>query len=56
MDGANVGRVQGPIVCYVGDSTLVYHWAPYGSLHLDSASLSELHFDVVYDYLIAVCL
>jgi hypothetical protein len=25
IDGANVGRVQGPIIGYVGDITLVYH-------------------------------
>jgi hypothetical protein len=25
MDGANIGRVQGPIVGYTGDGTLVYH-------------------------------
>jgi hypothetical protein len=36
------------------DSSLVYHWAPYGSLHMDDALLSELQFDVVYDY-VFVC-
>jgi hypothetical protein len=54
MDGTNVGRVQGPIVGYAGDITLAYYWAPYGSLHLDGASLNALHFDVVYDH-VFVC-
>jgi hypothetical protein len=31
------------------DSTVVYHWAPYDSLHMDDASLSELQLDVMYD-------
>lgn len=54
MNGANVGRVQCPIIGYARDNTLVYHWAPYSSLHLDDASLSELQFYVVYDY-VFVC-
>jgi hypothetical protein len=52
MDRAKVGRLQGPIVGYAGDSTLVYYSAPYDSLYLDDASLSEIQFDVVYDYVL----
>jgi hypothetical protein len=52
MDRAKVGRLQGPIVGYAEDSTLVYYSAPYDSLYLDDASLSEIQFDVVYDYVL----
>jgi hypothetical protein len=54
MDKANVERVQGSVVGYAGDRTLIYHGAPYDSLHLDDASLSELQFYIVYDY-VFVC-
>jgi hypothetical protein len=54
MDGTNVKRVQCPIIGYAGDSTLVHHLVPYGSLHLDYASLSELQLNVVHDY-VSVC-
>jgi hypothetical protein len=54
MDGINMRRVQCPIVDYAGDITLVHHWAPYDSLHLNDVSLSELKFNVVYDY-VSVC-
>jgi hypothetical protein len=37
-----MGRVQGTFVGYTMDSTHVYSGAPYGSLHLDDGSLSEL--------------
>jgi hypothetical protein len=49
-----VERVQGSVVGYAGDRTLIYHGAPYDSLHLDDASLSELQFYIVYDY-VFVC-
>jgi hypothetical protein len=54
MDRINMGRVQGWAVGYAGNIILVYHWAPYDSLHLNDASLSELQFDVVYAY-VFVC-
>jgi hypothetical protein len=42
MDGTNMGRVQWLIVGYAEDNTLVDYWAPYDSLHLNDASLSNL--------------
>jgi hypothetical protein len=42
MDEINVGRVQGTVISYAVGSTHVHLGAPYGSLHLDDASLSPL--------------
>jgi hypothetical protein len=36
-----MGRVQSLVVGYARNSTVVYHRAPYGSLHVDDASLSD---------------
>jgi hypothetical protein len=41
MDGAKLGRVQGKLIDYSEDRANVNHRAPYDTLHLVDASLSN---------------